>query len=186
VAVGENVSAPRVRAGDRAALQAVNFFMADMQAGIGPFLGVLLLGRGWATGAIGAVTTVGRMAGLLAAVPAGAVIDATTRKRACVILAGLFTVAASGLILVSQHVWVVASAQAASAIAGAAIGPAVMGITLGVVRQAGFTVQNGRNQAYNHAGNMVGAALSGLLGWRFGFAAVCGWAVVIRCRGIWP
>ena len=59
MAVGENVSAPSVRAGDRAALQAVNLFMADMQAGIGPFLGVLLLGRGWATGAIGAVTTVG-------------------------------------------------------------------------------------------------------------------------------
>lgn len=80
MAVGENVSAPSVRAGDRAALQAVNLFMADMQAGIGPFLGVLLLGRGWATGAIGAVTTVGG-------------------------IAGLFTVAASGLILLSQHVW---------------------------------------------------------------------------------
>ena len=172
MAVEQNVSAPSVRAGDRAALHAVNFFMADMQAGIGPFLGVLLLGRGWATGAIGAVTTVGAIAGLLAAAPAGALIDATTRKRACVILAGLFTVAASGLILVSQHVWVIASAQAASAIAGAVIGPAIIGITLGVVHQAGFTAQNGRNQAYNHAGNMVGAALSGLLGWRFGFAAV--------------
>jgi hypothetical protein len=44
VAVGENVSAPSVRAGDRAVLQAVNFFMADMQAGVGPFLGILLLG----------------------------------------------------------------------------------------------------------------------------------------------
>ena len=39
VAVGQNVSAPSAGAGDRAALQAVNFFMADMQAGIGPFLG---------------------------------------------------------------------------------------------------------------------------------------------------
>jgi hypothetical protein len=39
VAVGEDVSAPSVRAGDRAALQAVNFFMADMHAGIGPFWG---------------------------------------------------------------------------------------------------------------------------------------------------
>ncbi|MCF3955395.1 MFS transporter, partial [Pseudomonas aeruginosa] len=30
----------------------------------------------------------------------------------------------------------------------------------------------GKNQAYNHAGNMVGAALSGLLGWLYGFTAV--------------
>ena len=46
------------------------------------------------------------------------------------------------------------------------------GLTLGVVRQKGFNRQNGRNQAFNHAGNMVGAGLSGLLGWKFGFAAV--------------
>ena len=39
-----------------------------------------------------------------------------------------------------------------------------LGITLGIVRQAGFNRQNGRNQAFNHAGNMVGAALSGFVG----------------------
>ena len=68
--------------------------------------------------------------------------------------------------------WVVASSQIATAIAGAAIVPAVTGITLGMVRQAGFNRQNGRNQAFNHAGNMVGAGLSGYLGWQFGFVAV--------------
>jgi predicted MFS family arabinose efflux permease len=41
-----------------------------------------------------------------------------------------------------------------------------------MVRQAGFNRQNGRNQAFNHAGNMVGAGLSGLLGWMFGLTAV--------------
>ena len=163
---------PVARRRDRAALQAVNFFMADVQAGIGPFLGVLLQSRGWATGAIGTVTAIGGIAGLVATAPAGALIDATTRKRACVVVASVFTVVASGLALVSGRFWVVASSQAASAIAGAVIGPALIGITLGVVRQAGFTAQNGRNQAYNHAGNLAGAALSGLLGWRFGFAAV--------------
>ena len=49
---------------------------------------------------------------------------------------------------------------------------AVTGITLGLVRQKGFNRQNGRNQAFNHAGNMVGAGLSGLLGWLYGFSAV--------------
>jgi hypothetical protein len=37
----------------RTALEALNLFMADMQAGIGPFLGVFLQQRGWKTGAIG-------------------------------------------------------------------------------------------------------------------------------------
>jgi len=35
-----------------------------------------------------------------------------------------------------------------------------------------FNRQNDRNQAFNHAGNMVGAAVSGYLGWRYGYTAV--------------
>ncbi len=153
-------------------LQSLNFFMADMQAGIGPFLGVFLLANGWESGLIGTVMTVGGIAGMIVTTPAGALIDATTRKRAFVIIPGIFTVVASAIILYSQSFWVVAASQVATAIAGAAIGPAVTGITLGMVRQAGFNWQNGRNQAFNHAGNMVGAGLSGLLGWKFGFGAV--------------
>lgn len=37
------------------ALKALNFFMADMQAGIGPFLGIFLLSKGWQSGPIGTV-----------------------------------------------------------------------------------------------------------------------------------
>ncbi len=157
---------------DRTALQAVNFFMADMEAGMGPFLGVLLASRGWTTSSIGTVITLGAIVGMCAVGPAGAIVDATSRKRQCVIVVGLGAVAASAVILTSGHFWVVAAAQAVMCISGATIAPAVIGITLGVVGQAGFTAQNGRNQAYNHAGNMVGAALSGLLGWLFGYAGV--------------
>ncbi len=153
-------------------LLTLNFFMADMQAGIGPFLGVFLAAHGWATGMIGTVMTVGGVAGMIMTTPAGALVDATRHKRAYVVGPGIFTVLASGLILLSQHFWVVTASQVATAIAGAAIGPAVNGITLGIVRQAGFNRQLGRNQAFNHAGNMVGAGLSGLLGWKFGLPAV--------------
>ena len=153
-------------------LESLNFFMADMQAGIGPFLGVFLLAHGWESGLIGSVMTIGGVAGMLMTVPAGALVDATRRKRLYVIVPGICTVLASTLILLSQQFWLIAASQVATAIAGAAIGPAVTGITLGMVRQRGFNRQNGRNQAFNHAGNMVGAALSGFLGWRFGFTAV--------------
>ena len=156
----------------KGALEALNFFMADMQAGIGPFLGVFLQQRGWATGAIGLVMTLGGVAGMAVTAPAGALVDATTRKRTYVILSGLFTVLASGLIWVSQSFWVIATSQVATAIAAPAIGPAVAGITLGIARQKGFNRQNGRNQAFNHAGNMIGAGLSGLLGWKLGFIAI--------------
>src|SRR6201997_3845335 len=153
-------------------LLSLNFFMADMQAGIGPFLGVFLLAHGWQSGLIGTVMTAGGVAGMLMTTPAGALIDATRSKKLFVIVPGICTVVASGIVLLSQEFWLVAASQVATAIAGAAIGPAVAGITLGMVRQAGFNRQNGKNQAYNHAGNMVGAGLSGLLGWLYGFTAV--------------
>jgi MFS family permease len=153
-------------------LLALNFFMADMQSGIGPFLGVFLLAHGWKSGLIGTVMTVGGVCGMLMTTPAGALVDATKRKKLYVIIPGICTVIASGIVLLSQGFWLVTLSQIATAIAGAAIGPAVSGMTLGIVRQAGFNRQNGKNQALNHAGNMVGAGLSGLLGWMFGFPAV--------------
>jgi MFS family permease len=146
--------------------------MADMQAGIGPFLGVFMLAHGWESGLIGTVMTVGGVAGMLMTTPAGALIDASRHKKFYVIVPGICTVVASGIVFLSQGFWLVTLSQVATAIAGAAIGPAVAGMTLGIVRQAGFNRQNGHNQAFNHAGNMVGAGLSGLLGWMFGFPAV--------------
>ncbi|WP_295988584.1 MFS transporter [uncultured Variovorax sp.] len=170
VSPGNACNADRTRA--TRALSALNFFMADMQAGIGPFLGVFLQQRGWQPGAIGSVMTAGGIAGMLMTVPAGAFIDSTTRKRLVVIVTGICTVLASFLILWSQSWLVVTTSQIATAIAGAAIGPAVAGMTLGIVRQRGFNAQNGRNQAWNHAGNMIGAGLSGWLGFKYGMPAI--------------
>ncbi|UFX48866.1 MFS transporter [Bradyrhizobium sp. 41S5] len=158
--------------------------MADMQAGIGPFLGVFLLAHGWQSGWIGTVMTAGGIAGMLMTTPAGALIDATRSKKLFVIIPGVCTVIASGIVLLSQEFWLVAASQVATAIAGAAIGPAVAGITLGIVHQAGFNRQNGRNQAFNHAGNMVGAGLSGLAGWMYGFTAVFWLAAVFGVLSI--
>lgn len=156
----------------RRALASLNFFMADMQAGIGPFLGVFLQQRGWTSGPIGTVMTAGGVAGMLMTAPAGAFIDHTKHKRWAVVITGICTVLASFLILWSQSWEVVTASQIATAIAGAAIGPAVAGMTLGIFRQKGFNAQNGRNQAYNHAGNMVGAGLAGWLGLHLGIAAI--------------
>ena len=154
------------------AVACAQFFYGRMQAGVGPFLGVYLLAHGWQSGYIGTVMTIGGVAGMLMTAPAGALIDRTRYKRAFVIVPGVCTVAASAIVLLSQEFWLVATSQVATAIAGAAIVPAVNAITLGIVRQKGFNRQNGRNQAFNHAGNMVGAGLSGFLGWKFGYPAV--------------
>jgi MFS family permease len=154
------------------ALDATNFFMADVQAGIGPFVGVFLQARGWGPGVIGAVMTVGGIAGMLATTPAGAIVDATRYKRAVVVIACVMTMFASALLWVSNSWPVVALSQVATAVTGAAIGPALAGICLGLVHRAGFDRQFSRNQVANHAGNVIAAALSGWLGWRFGYGAV--------------
>jgi len=95
----------------RRPLETLNFFMADMQAGIGPFLGVFLVAHGWATGMIGTVMTIGGIAGMLLTAPAGAFVDASKRKRLFIIVPGVATVLASGFILLSQNFWVVTLSQ---------------------------------------------------------------------------
>jgi predicted MFS family arabinose efflux permease len=155
-----------------------------MQAGIGPFLGVLLLAHGWRAGAIGTAISVGAVAGMLAVGPCGALVDATSHKRSWIAGAGLMSLAASGLVLLSQQPWMIGASQIIACTAGAALGPGMVGLTLGVARQEGFNAQNGRNQAFNHAGNLAGAALSGVLGWRYGFAAVFWLAAVFSVLSI--
>ncbi|MBV9560867.1 MAG: MFS transporter [Bradyrhizobium sp.] len=153
-------------------LLALNFFMADMQSGIGPFVGVFLLAHGWSSGLIGTALTLGNVAGMAITTPIGGFIDTTGHKRAWVVVPGIAVVLGSAIILLSQAFWAVAISQIATSVAGAAIVPAVTGITLGLVKQRGFNRQIGRNQAFNHAGNMVGAAASGYLGWHYGYVAV--------------
>lgn len=154
------------------ALEGLNFFMADVQAGIGPFLGVFLQAQGWHPDAIGTVMTVGGIAGMLATSPAGALVDATHHKRGIIVMAGVMTTLASLALWISHAYLMVAASQIVTAVTGAALGPAVAGVTLGIAREAGFDRQFGRNQVANHAGNVVSAALAGWLGARYGFGAV--------------
>ncbi len=154
------------------ALNTLNFFMADVQGGLGPFLGVFLQARHWTPAEIGAVMTVGGIAGMAVTTPVGALVDRTSWKRALVVVSALVITAASIATLARPNIIVVDAAQVATGIAGAAAGATIAAITLGLVRQHGFAHQLGRNQAYNHFGNVVAAALAGLTGYFFGLGAV--------------
>lgn len=151
---------------------ALSFFMADFQAGVGPFLGVYLKRHGWEAGLIGTALTIGGVVGMALTTPAGALVDATRRKRLLVVAACVCVCAGSGLILLSHSFAMIAASQALTALGAAALLPALAGLTLGIVRQRGFNRQNSLNQAFNHAGNVAGAALSGLVGWIWGFPAI--------------
>jgi predicted MFS family arabinose efflux permease len=166
------------------ALEALNFFMADVQAGIGPFIGVFLLARGWGADAIGAAMTLGGLAAMAATPFAGALVDSMRAKRALIVAATLATTLASLALLPARSYAAVAAAQVAAAVSSAVLVPAMAGVTLGMVRARGFDRQFGRNQMANHAGNVVGAALAGWLGWRFGFAAIFALAALFALLAI--
>ena len=62
------------------ALNAVNFFMADVVGGLGPYLGVFLQQKDLSPAQIGAVMTIGGLAGMVATAPLGALVDRVQRS----------------------------------------------------------------------------------------------------------
>ena len=59
-----------------------------------------------------------------------------------------------------------------SALASAIFPPAIAALTLGVVGRSLLARQTGRNEAFNHAGNVVAAALAGLGAYFLGYPAM--------------
>lgn len=153
-------------------LAGVNFFLADVRDGLGPFLGVFLLSHGWQADDIGYLMTIAGLAGMIATTPMGAWVDASHQKR------GLLAGASLALIGTTVALWAMPTASVAvitqilAAVVGAMFGPAIMGLTLGIVGPKGLARQLGLNEAWNHAGNVVAAALAGAAGYYWGLSAV--------------
>ncbi len=73
---------------------------------------------------------------------------------------------------VVEGFWPMAVAQAGVGAAGAVFGPTIAAISLGIVGHRHFAHRNGRNEAFNHAGNAVAAAAAGGSAYFFGPTAV--------------
>ena len=154
------------------ALCLLSFFLADVRDGLGPFLGIFLTERHWAPDDIGLVMTLGGIAGLLVTIPAGVMIDATLRKRLWLLICCLLITGATLWLWYRPEPFAVGLSQIITGAAAAFIGPALAGITLGITGQDGFNRQIGRNEAFNHAGNMTAALLAGVATWYSGIGAV--------------
>ncbi|MYM84555.1 MFS transporter [Duganella sp. FT50W] len=137
------------------ALGLLNFFLADARDGLGPFLDAYLSTKGWSPMDLGLLATIGGVLGLVAGVPAGALADRSRHKRLLVAAPVTLITLMSLFCLVSPSHWVVFSTQALAAVAGVLIGPAVAGITLGLVGPQRFGRQLGHNESWNHAGNLL-------------------------------
>ena len=147
------------------ALDALNFLLADVRDGLGPYLAIYLLAvrgptQGWNEATIGMVITLAAIAGLLAQTPAGALIDRTRHKRAVVIAAAVAVTLSCVTLPFIGNFYVIAATQSLAGLAGAVFPPALAAITLGIVGPRAFARRIGRNEAFNHAGNAVAAALA--------------------------
>jgi MFS family permease len=114
---------------------------------------------------VGITLTFGGIAGILTQAPAGALVDRHHSKRA-LIAAGVFALAIGALLIaLAPKFWLVISAQILIGGTSSIFGPAICAISLGIVGHKLFDRRQGRNQAFNSAGNVVAAISMGLLGY---------------------
>ncbi|WP_420146684.1 MFS transporter [Spirosoma sp.] len=148
------------------ALDAANFFLADVRDGLGPYLAIYLLTTlHWDAQNIGIAMSVMGIATVVAQTPAGALVDRTRRKRIYSIIASLLIAFAAIITITLPTYPVIMGGQVIMGVAAAWFAPAVAAITLGLVGPKALDKRVGRNETFNHAGNVFAALLAGLLGY---------------------
>jgi MFS family permease len=151
------------------ALDYLNIFLADVRDGVGPYLAIYLLAtQHWDPASIGVAMSAMGIATVVAQTPCGALIDAFKQKRWLIAVAALLVGVSCAAITIFPTFGFIMIAQALNGIAAAIFPPAVAAITLGIVGPKKFAARMGRNEAFNHAGNVGAAALAGLAGYFIG------------------
>ena len=145
-------------------LDLLNFFVADVQTGFGPFIAVYLTTQTWSPQQIGVALSAGSFIAILAQVPSGAFIDAIHRKR----WAGVIALASVGLSAMTLALfpmrWPVLGAEALHGLASCLLVPSIAAITLSRVGRANLGERLGRNARFSALGSTIGAGLMGALG----------------------
>jgi len=169
------VKATQVDPGKKAsirALEATNFFLADVQTGLGPFLAAYLAGAGWEPGRVGMALTIGGIVTVVLQAPAGAVVDQLRSKRLILVLASAVLAVGAVLLSITAAPWTVYTSQVLIGGAGPFLGPTLAAVTMGIVGVTFFDRQFGKNQSFNSAGNVACALLIAGISHFFGNRAI--------------
>jgi MFS family permease len=153
-------------------LEWLNFFVANVQTGFGPFISAYLTSRVWPQADIGIVLTISSIVALAGQFPAGVIVDAMRSKRLAASLA-VVAIAVSALILAAWPAFpLVVLAELLHGLASCLLGPAIAAITIGLVEPPMFGRQFGRNASFASFGAGIAAALMGACGRFFSNQAV--------------
>jgi len=163
-------------------LDGLNFLMADVRDGVGPYLSLFLKGgEGWEAGSIGIAMATSSIAAAVCQVPAGLLVDSLRVKRLLVAVSGLMVGGGCLLIVLFPNLLAVIAAQVVLGAASAVIPPALAALSLGLVGRRLLDARISRNESFNHAGNFTAAVLAGALGTYLGyhwiFYLVCAFAI---------
>jgi MFS family permease len=175
-----NILRGRISKQSRQGLDWLNFFLADIQTGFGAFVAFYLADLGWDKGQVGLALSAGTVAGLIAHIPGGAIVDWVPWKRGFAAL-GIGMIAVSALILaLAPTFFLVFTAEILHGLTGGIVTPAIAAISLGLVGRSAMSARTGRNNAFDAAGNALTAAAMGAAGQYiskaaifFGAAALC-------------
>ena len=160
------------------ALAALNFFLADARDGLGPFLDAFLATNGWSAMQLGVIATVGGLIGLAATPLCGALVDGSTWKRTLIAIPVVLVTIGALITLLFTNEAVVWTGQIMTAVVGAVVGPALAGLTLGLVGEKMFSRQISRNEFWNHGGNFVSLFATYFAVTAFGISGVIGLMIV--------
>ncbi len=150
--------------GSHRALDLVNFFVADVQTGFGPFVAVYLTTQKWTQVEIGFALTLGTMTSLVSQLPAGALVDAMRNKRAAASIALVAIIVAALLLALLPRQLPVLVAQMLHGFASCMLTPAIAAISLRLAGHAALGERLGRNARYASVGNGLAAAVLGATG----------------------
>ncbi|WP_245434077.1 MFS transporter [Rhodomicrobium lacus] len=170
---------PPISDHNQSALDWLNFLLADVKDGLGPFLAIYLTSsQQWDAGSAGLVLTIGGLATVLARSPAGALVDAIAWKRSLIVVGVAIVAVASLAMSANPTFWTVAVGQAFIGISDAILPLAVTAISLGIVGRKAFARRVGRNEAWSHGGNVTAAILAGAAGYFIAQVAML-WTVAL-------
>jgi MFS family permease len=163
-------------------LDGLNFLLADVRDGLGPYLAAFLKGeQHWPSGTIGIAMAASSIAAAVCQIPAGLLVDGLRFKRLLVAVSGLLVAAGCLLIAFHPQLAAVVAAQVMLGAASTIIPPAVAALSLGLVGHRRLDARISRNEGFNHGGNFVAAGMAGSLGYTLGydwiFYLVCFFAV---------
>lgn len=146
------------------ALDLLNFFVADVQTGFGPFVAVYLTMHKWTQVQIGLALTLSTIVALISQLPAGALVDAAHNKRRAAGGALIGVIVAALLMAFWPDELPVLVAQAIHAFSSCVLTPAIAAISLHLVGHAALGERLGRNARFAAIGNGLAAAVMGVTG----------------------